>query len=180
MGTTPVYGWPYPELTPDPPDGPAQIKALATAIENTIKGTVSLQWCVMTAAASQPITGSPTKVPLTAVVLETPGLATLTNGTMVLNKAGTYVLMQNATATTNQAAAAQAAAVISTTPTNPSGTAMTTELPGNGGYPVYHYGLRLDRYPAGTILTMDLFGAGMGASPTASTFRLAAIKIGAY
>lgn len=32
MGNTPKYGWPYPELT-DAPDGPAQIKALALAIE---------------------------------------------------------------------------------------------------------------------------------------------------
>lgn len=35
MGTTPKYGLPYPELT-DPPDGPAQIKALALAIETTL------------------------------------------------------------------------------------------------------------------------------------------------
>jgi hypothetical protein len=35
MGNTPIYGWPYPELT-DPPDGPAQIRALGTAIEGTL------------------------------------------------------------------------------------------------------------------------------------------------
>lgn len=32
MGVTPVYGFPYPALT-DPPDGPAQIQALAEAVE---------------------------------------------------------------------------------------------------------------------------------------------------
>lgn len=36
MGTTPVYQYPYPELT-DPVDGPAQIKALALAVEATVK-----------------------------------------------------------------------------------------------------------------------------------------------
>lgn len=40
MGTTPGYAWPYPELT-DPPDGPAQIKALAQAIEATMTATRS-------------------------------------------------------------------------------------------------------------------------------------------
>jgi len=39
MGTTPKYGWPYPELTPDPPDGPAQVKALALAVEGTVAQT---------------------------------------------------------------------------------------------------------------------------------------------
>jgi hypothetical protein len=38
MGNTPLYGWPYPELT-DPPDGPAQIKAALLAIEPTMKAT---------------------------------------------------------------------------------------------------------------------------------------------
>jgi hypothetical protein len=35
MGTTAIYQFPYPELT-DPPDGPAQIKALAQAIETKV------------------------------------------------------------------------------------------------------------------------------------------------
>lgn len=38
MGTTPVYQWPYPELT-DPPDGASQIKAALLAIEPTMKAT---------------------------------------------------------------------------------------------------------------------------------------------
>ena len=41
MGTTAKYGWPYPELT-DPPDGPAQLKALAEGIENTLYPRSSL------------------------------------------------------------------------------------------------------------------------------------------
>jgi hypothetical protein len=36
MGTTPNFAWPYPERT-DPPDGPAQIKALANAADTTVK-----------------------------------------------------------------------------------------------------------------------------------------------
>jgi hypothetical protein len=36
MGTTSKYAWPYPELT-DPPDGASQIKALAVAIDATVK-----------------------------------------------------------------------------------------------------------------------------------------------
>lgn len=43
MGVTPVYAFPYPELT-DPPNGPSQIQALATAVENkfvTVDSTVS-------------------------------------------------------------------------------------------------------------------------------------------
>jgi len=36
MGTTPNYTWPYPELT-DPPDGAGQIKALANAIDTSLK-----------------------------------------------------------------------------------------------------------------------------------------------
>lgn len=39
MGTTPKYQLPYPELT-DPPDGPAQIKALAQATETAITPAV--------------------------------------------------------------------------------------------------------------------------------------------
>lgn len=35
MPTTPVYAFPYPSLG-DPPNGPAQIQALATAVENKI------------------------------------------------------------------------------------------------------------------------------------------------
>lgn len=35
MGTTPKYGLPYPELI-DPPDGPAQIGALASGVENLV------------------------------------------------------------------------------------------------------------------------------------------------
>ena len=35
MGNTPVYGWPYPESS-DPPDGAAQIAALANGIDNTL------------------------------------------------------------------------------------------------------------------------------------------------
>lgn len=38
MGTTPNYAWPYPELT-SPPDGAGQIKALANAIDTTMKAT---------------------------------------------------------------------------------------------------------------------------------------------
>jgi hypothetical protein len=37
MGVTPNYNWPLPELT-DPPDGPAQFKALGNAIDATVKG----------------------------------------------------------------------------------------------------------------------------------------------
>lgn len=44
MGTTPKYLWPYPELT-DPPDGPAQIKALALAIDDTINKGTPVQQC---------------------------------------------------------------------------------------------------------------------------------------
>ena len=36
MGTTTNYAWPYPELT-DPPNGPAQIKALADAVDLSAK-----------------------------------------------------------------------------------------------------------------------------------------------
>jgi len=39
MATTPIYHWPSPELT-DKPDGPAQIKALALAIEGTVSGLI--------------------------------------------------------------------------------------------------------------------------------------------
>lgn len=41
MGTTPKYLLPYPELT-DPPDGPAQIKALALAIDALDTGWIDL------------------------------------------------------------------------------------------------------------------------------------------
>jgi len=36
MGNTPNYTWPYPELT-DPPDGAGQIKALALAVDTSLK-----------------------------------------------------------------------------------------------------------------------------------------------
>ena len=36
MGTTSVYGWPYPELT-DPPDGTTAIQALAEAVESDVQ-----------------------------------------------------------------------------------------------------------------------------------------------
>lgn len=35
MGTTPTYGFPYPELS-DPPNGPSAFQALAEAVEDTI------------------------------------------------------------------------------------------------------------------------------------------------
>lgn len=38
MITTPIYGWPYPELGDDP-HGPDDVQALAQAIENTLGGT---------------------------------------------------------------------------------------------------------------------------------------------
>lgn len=38
MGVTPVYGFPYPALT-DSPDGPAQIQALAEAVEADLQVT---------------------------------------------------------------------------------------------------------------------------------------------
>lgn len=41
MGTTPNYLWPYPELT-DPPDGATQIKALANAVDTSLKGVDTL------------------------------------------------------------------------------------------------------------------------------------------
>lgn len=36
MGTTPNYAWPYPELN-SPPDGAAQMKALALAVDGSVK-----------------------------------------------------------------------------------------------------------------------------------------------
>jgi hypothetical protein len=35
MGTTPTFGFPYPESS-DPPDGPAQMQSLAESIDSTI------------------------------------------------------------------------------------------------------------------------------------------------
>jgi hypothetical protein len=35
MGATPEHGWPWPELTPDPADGPAAFGALLSAVEAT-------------------------------------------------------------------------------------------------------------------------------------------------
>lgn len=39
--TTSIYGWPVPELTDDP-NGPAQISALANAVEDTVFGTTNV------------------------------------------------------------------------------------------------------------------------------------------
>lgn len=50
MPTTPVFGFPFPSLT-DAPDGPTQIGALATAVENTLVAQViSLQASIATLA----------------------------------------------------------------------------------------------------------------------------------
>lgn len=50
MPTTPIFGFPSPSLT-DPPDGPAQIGALATSVENALVSQVaSLQTSIATLA----------------------------------------------------------------------------------------------------------------------------------
>ena len=64
MGSTPTYQLPYPELT-DPPDGPAQIKALALATESALKvsvwpGTVVLFY--QQSAVQQIQNGTPTPI----------------------------------------------------------------------------------------------------------------------
>lgn len=46
MGTTPNYGWPYPELT-NIPDGATQMKSLANGIDTTLKAQINApiqQW----------------------------------------------------------------------------------------------------------------------------------------
>lgn len=40
MGVTPVFGWPWPDLTPLPADGPAAFTALANAVEATVRDKV--------------------------------------------------------------------------------------------------------------------------------------------
>jgi hypothetical protein len=65
MGVTPNYQLPYPELT-DPPDGPAQIKSLATATENLLfprvgSGSNPLPYAMATASTSVSLSNVSTK-----------------------------------------------------------------------------------------------------------------------
>lgn len=83
--TTPVYGFPYPEVSVDPPNGAAQIQSLAEAVEATLSdGTDGLIIASVTAAGDL-LTGSGAGVNAAAV---TSGSDTTTSGTNV-NLAGT-------------------------------------------------------------------------------------------
>lgn len=109
MGTTPKYGWPYPELTSDPPDGPAQIKALAMSIENTlVTGGVKAARGRFAAGGPQLYVGATyAKYPLVTAYDATCGH--LSNGAVVIDIAGIYVVEARVACQTNEAATVIAA-----------------------------------------------------------------------
>lgn len=61
-GTTPVYGYPYPE-PPDPADGPSAIRALAEAVEPTVKSAGDAAAAVDSRLVIGPASSVPASLP---------------------------------------------------------------------------------------------------------------------
>ena len=98
---TPVYGWPRPALT-DPPDGPAQISALAIAVETTMQGIdTSVNSPPVVRArrtTAQSIPDNATTVVAFPTKDEDPtGIANAGGDAFTIKKAGLYLIMTSVT-----------------------------------------------------------------------------------
>jgi hypothetical protein len=107
VGTTPNYAWPYPELN-SPPDGATQIKALALAVEPTVKtnaDNVAANTATLAivqnppvlrmhraTALSVPSSSTPMAVPFPVKDEDSTGMANVNGDAFTVKKAGLWLI----------------------------------------------------------------------------------------
>ena len=93
MGTTPTYAIPYPELT-DPPDGAGQMKALAEAVDATIKGIneAPVLRAGRTTTQSFPTGSTPNPIGFTTIYEDPLAMANAGGTAFTIKKAGIWTI----------------------------------------------------------------------------------------